>query len=1162
MILQTNGRKQRKHHPRRGVAGVLAGLILFAMIFSTGFGYILFVNQGSQSINQANAGRQNAAFQSSQEALISKAVPSGSTLVVSVNNTGGVPATISSIYVVNSTGKLISAFLGPAPDTNISVSMWPISLPVGQSTNSLKDNIKLTGYTYTAGNSVNVEIVTARGNTFGAPYPIPSSIIPPADALVVKMVANPPQTLSCNAPKCVNVTVTVFNYATSPVTAVTLSPSTPAPQVTGTATISGGSCTPPVPNTIPAYSGSGNAPSITFTCHYSALTGSVGGLASFTTSAIGTLGGKGVSSAEATSNYVQIGGSSNVPTQGAFAPSYFFLKFSSCQNPPNGPLGSYTYPSPCTTSPKVMPPASVGGLANGNYISGISDYYVAYYVQVTNNFNASLPLLQYSYLFMDPGISTEAYSFLVGVNNSAFRSNGAYYPNYNPGGGGIPTLTSYASDCNTVNVQNVPVDANCFYVNPGKTVTLTFAACGYSQPNWVWGGTAYGQQLDTNNNCITTAPGYKNAVPEGQTFAIVLSYIYKNQIYSQVMPFQAQTVTNLRATSTAVSCLPSPDPVNAPSTCTATVTDLAGSPITPTGTVTFSQNPANGGTFGGGGGCALSGAGASATCSLTFTPSPGGEGLDKLNATYAGDTNHTPSGGQTSLTATQRATSTAVVCNPPAAVPNTPTNCTIIVSDTSAGTAITPTGSITLTQNSTGTFTPISGTCTLILGTCSVTYTPSSGFIGKVKITAPFLGDFDHTGSSGSTTVSWNNKKLTMTAVSCLPTSFNIDATSQCTATLTGFTAPVTGETVTFSQNGGTGSVTFVTSTCTLSAGGTCSVTIKGLTSGTAFIRASYPGDSQNLASSGQQTVTVNAKHPAVLVQQLTLCTNPGGSSCSKTMNGVTSGDVLVVAVGTLINDGTCVSVSSISGTLGDPSYSAAPGGTASAQYNPGFGNPMPCAYSAIYYATATSSGSDTITVNLNGSPDFGEVIVYDVSSALTPPTAAAGTCTSGSCPLSIVTSTSLPYVANSFLATVGSDCPSSGGNGRNINSGVAGFTADYGPPTTGNHHLWVGHLLSLSSGSQTFQMTSTGGATPPACWSVVGAQFVDPPPPPGWNATVPAQTGPAVSHSASNLFSTEPPMVGMWGIIGLAFVALGCLAFSTILRLGPQKRREEQRRS
>jgi hypothetical protein len=281
-------------------------------------------------------------------------------------------------------------------------------------------------------------------------------------------------------------------------------------------------------------------------------------------------------------------------------------------------------------------------------------------------------------------------------------------------------------------------------------------------------------------------------------------------------------------------------------------------------------------------------------------------------------------------------------------------------------------------------------------------------------------------------------------------------------------------------------------------------------------------------------------------VQASTLCTNPSSSTCSGTIT-VTAGDLMVISVGTVNSaSATCVTVSSSAGTRGDASYSAASGGTATAAFNGGgYGNF--CSYSAIYYASVTSSGSDTITVTLSGTPTNAAVVVYEVRNALTPPTAASGTCvavTAALCPNPIVTSSSLSVAANSFLVTAAADCPApTFSNALTITAGPTGFTSTYGP----NNPEYIGYQIPASAGSQSFQMTgstqsSSYGPLAPGCWSVVGAQFVDPPPPPGWGSTVPSQaTQVPTTDLAHQLGALSIPGVALVSaaLILMSFVAL-----------------------
>jgi hypothetical protein len=102
-------------------------------------------------------------------------------------------------------------------------------------------------------------------------------------------------------------------------------------------------------------------------------------------------------------------------------------------------------------------------------------------------------------------------------------------------------------------------------------------------------------------------------------------------------------------------------------------------------------------------------------------------------------------------------TSTFVGCSPTAVTPGHDTTCTATVSDAGPGTAATPTGTISF---SSGASAKIShgGQCTLSgsrgAASCAVSFTPGRTRSDTPTLTARYGGDFGHTGSSGSTTVS------------------------------------------------------------------------------------------------------------------------------------------------------------------------------------------------------------------------------------------------------------------------------------------------------------------------------------------------------------------------------------------------------------------------
>src|SRR5207247_9781759 len=121
---------------------------------------------------------------------------------------------------------------------------------------------------------------------------------------------------------------------------------------------------------------------------------------------------------------------------------------------------------------------------------------------------------------------------------------------------------------------------------------------------------------------------------------------------------------------------------------------------------------------------------ASGTCSVTYTPTVVGHAL--ITGTYSPDAAHSGSSGTFNLASTKRNTTTTVSCSPASVPDNQPSTCTVTVADSSGAGAITPTGTVSFTTNSTGTFGAT--TCILSVGSCSVSFTSTvvghSLFIG------------------------------------------------------------------------------------------------------------------------------------------------------------------------------------------------------------------------------------------------------------------------------------------------------------------------------------------------------------------------------------------------------------------------------------------------
>ncbi|MDA4126287.1 MAG: hypothetical protein OK452_03655 [Thaumarchaeota archaeon] len=540
MILTSPERHRRK---RKAVASILGTIIMLSLLFAGGVGFLIFANQNALATNQADAARQAAVQQASLENLALGVKSSSGQLGLTINNTGGATVTVLDVYVTKVTnGHLVSNstvtpgshYLSQKGDLNLTL---PLSITMGGSTRTMTGciagqpgcdvAIKTSAYTYVSGTTILVSVLTSSGKVFSVQYPSSTAPSSQRNALVVKIVAAPPA-IPRTCVSCASVTVFVYNYALSPVTGVTLNPVPPTSQVTGTARITNAAppCAPAVPGSIPAYSGSGIAPSIKFTCTYNAQTGPVGGYATFSGAATGILNGVSISSAQEVSNTIQIGGTVSVLNQGPFTADSFYFKDTYCyQN------GGIFYVSPCQQTPSGT--LSLTGLPNANPQNGSADYYVAYYVNMTNNFNTTLSILQYSYFQTDPTLGGESNFYLVG-STSAYSTLGHYFPNYTLN---TPTLVAYGGDAVTCAAN----PANCIQIAPGQSRVLTFAACRFGSTNWNWGDSQYGRAFDNPVACNPQAPpNYQT--PESTYLSIVISFMYKNQVYDQQIPFQGETI--------------------------------------------------------------------------------------------------------------------------------------------------------------------------------------------------------------------------------------------------------------------------------------------------------------------------------------------------------------------------------------------------------------------------------------------------------------------------------------------------------------------------------------------------------------------------------------------------------------------------------------------
>ena len=217
---------------------------------------------------------------------------------------------------------------------------------------------------------------------------------------------------------------------------------------------------------------------------------------------------------------------------------------------------------------------------------------------------------------------------------------------------------------------------------------------------------------------------------------------------------QRITGTVLRSTTTAVAPGTTSETVGntSPVAYTATVTDTGtGTPSAPTGTVTWSDG-GKGGTFGSTS-CTISASTSSSSkCGATYTPASSTPvGSITIAASYSGDGSHSTSSGSASISVGKRSTSTGISPSSLTIVHGTTIKLTATVTDTSAGTASSPTG--TVSWKISGVTATVS--CALKASGTGVSSCGVSGLlpVGSYTVTATYSGDSTHVTSFGTSSV-------------------------------------------------------------------------------------------------------------------------------------------------------------------------------------------------------------------------------------------------------------------------------------------------------------------------------------------------------------------------------------------------------------------------
>jgi archaellum component FlaF (FlaF/FlaG flagellin family) len=154
---------RRRPRTRSGVAGIVAAVLLFAMLFSAGTGYFLFVNN-MNTFYVKNLSDRSSAMQAqlSENLQVATAAGSGSNhLTLTVTNNGPVDSNITALYVTDPSNALHTYGIGFSSNTTPA-----LAIGVGQGGSATID----TGIVIQTG-VYKLKVVTQRGDTFSATYP-------------------------------------------------------------------------------------------------------------------------------------------------------------------------------------------------------------------------------------------------------------------------------------------------------------------------------------------------------------------------------------------------------------------------------------------------------------------------------------------------------------------------------------------------------------------------------------------------------------------------------------------------------------------------------------------------------------------------------------------------------------------------------------------------------------------------------------------------------------------------------------------------------------------------------------------------------------------------------------------------------------------------------
>lgn len=565
---------------RRGITGIVLAVLLFATLFVAGVGYFAFESQAAMLANNGGLSREGEVHGANSEDLLvttSKASSGPYLLVVNAYNAGGVAATITAVSVISASGKALSNAPLPSPSEfllsppYLSINL-PLTLMPGESSSGVKDCGQPSGCNIgidtalacpacLSGQTVYVNLLTSRGNSFAGQYPQLIGTVtessPTSTSTVSQETITSVSTMTISSTLSVTTASSVttgggFQAGTNSLllemegcagSPATLTTTTGTTTVTTTSTTTYGTSTCVSPQPVAVYQGGEIILNIPVT---NLASTSINTYVSF--QFVGT-NGAGVSGAGP--DDCASGQSFQTPTQPITAGStyVFTCTFSATQGPTGGTVTFIGYAvgtTSTTTSGSTMTSSSgeitsaeavsnpiqvgnPGSAVTGAFVpisfdyaseesviftpattipAGTSDY-VIFQAQLQNTANSSLTILEYTFLLNARVAQEEDYYMVSSVPEWTSTTLTAY-------GCELPSSPSTEPPTDTITGQN------CVTVPSGSDVTIDLAACAAGTTDWFWEQTNSGGNGNCPNNDSSLDP------PEATTAFVIVVYDYYN----------------------------------------------------------------------------------------------------------------------------------------------------------------------------------------------------------------------------------------------------------------------------------------------------------------------------------------------------------------------------------------------------------------------------------------------------------------------------------------------------------------------------------------------------------------------------------------------------------------------------------------------------------